>query len=48
MCKKIDCEYWIDTPMGESHVKCVTCKESTWKPKSVDSNYRKKTTEGNE
>ena len=39
-CKKKDCEYWIDTPLGDSHAKCMTCCRSAWLPKSDKDNYK--------
>jgi len=39
-CKKKDCKYWRDTPLGDSHAKCMTCCHSTWLPKSEKDNYK--------
>ena len=39
-CKKKDCAYWRDTPLGDSHHKCVTCCHSAWLPKSDKDNYK--------
>lgn len=42
-CKKKDCEYWIDTPLGDSHAKCITCCRSAWLPQSDKDNYKPNT-----
>ena len=39
-CKKKDCRYWRDTPLGDSHAKCMTCCHSAWLPKSEKDNYK--------
>lgn len=40
VCKKKDCAYWRDTPLGDSHAKCMTCCHSSWLPKSDKDNYK--------
>ena len=39
-CKNKDCAYWRDTPLGDSHHKCITCCRSAWLPKSDKDNYK--------
>ena len=39
-CKKKECAYWRDTPLGDSHHKCMTCCHSAWLPKSDKDNYK--------
>ena len=41
-CKKKDCAYWRDAPLGDSHHKCMTCCHGAWLPKSDKDNYKPK------
>ena len=44
-CKKKDCAYWRNTPIGDSHKRCVTCCRSAWIPKGDKDNYKPKARE---
>ena len=43
-CDKKDCQFWRDTPLGDSHTMCVDCKHSDWRPRSDKDKYTQELT----